>query len=114
MCEYCGCQQLDVIGQLTREHEQLRNLGRTLADAVNLRDLPVARRTAHEMRHVLEPHTRVEEQGLFPELAGDFGDQLHDLEHEHLVIDSALATLSTDGWERVTKVRDAVGAGMSR
>ena len=147
MCEYCGCQELDVIGQLTREHERLRNVGRLLSDAVNRRDLDTAQRFARQMLELLAPHTRLEEQGLFPELAGDFGDQLADLEHEHVLIDgalaalaaetppaswtartqealallfdhilkeqdgvfpAALATVTTDGWERVGRVRDAV------
>ena len=147
MCEYCGCQQLDVIGQLTREHERLRNVGRSLSDAVNRRDLDAAQPIARQMLELLEPHTRLEEQGLFPELAGDFGEQLADLEHEHVLIEgalgalagdvppsnwtvrthealallfdhilkeqdgvfpAALATVTTDGWERVGRIRDAV------
>jgi len=147
MCEYCGCQQLDVIGQLTREHERLRNVGRLLSDAVNRRELDAAQGLARQMLELLDPHTRLEEQGLFPELAGDFGDQLADLEHEHVLIDgalaelagdappanwtartqealallfdhilkeqdgvfpAALATVTTDGWERVGQIRDAV------
>jgi hemerythrin-like domain-containing protein len=147
MCEYCGCQQLDVIAQLTDEHERLRNVGRTLSDAVNRRDLAAAQPIARQMLELLAPHTRLEEQGLFPELAGDFGDQLADLEHEHVLIEgalgalaadpppatwtarthgalallfdhilkeqdgvfpAALATVTTDGWERVGRIRDAV------
>ena len=147
MCEYCGCQQLDVIGQLTREHERLRNVGRTLSDAVNRRDLDAAQGLARQMLELLDPHTRLEEQGLFPELAADFGEQLSDLEQEHVLIEgalralagdpppvnwtgrthealallfdhilkeqdgvfpAALAMVTTDGWERVGRVRDAV------
>ena len=147
MCEYCGCQELDVIGQLTREHERIRNVGRSLSDAVNARDLDTAQGFARQMLELLGPHTRLEEQGLFPELAGEFGDQLADLEHEHVLIDgalgalagdtapanwtartqealallfdhilkeqdgvfpAALATVTTEGWERVGQVRDAV------
>ena len=147
MCEYCGCQQLDVIGQLTDEHEDIRNVGRTLTDAVSRRDLETARTVARRMLELLDPHTRLEEQGLFPELAGEFGDQLAELEHEHVQIEgalgalagdapppdwtartqdalallfdhilkeqdgvfpAALAVVTTDGWERVTRIRDAV------
>jgi hemerythrin-like domain-containing protein len=147
VCEYCGCQQLAVIGQLTDEHEDLRNVGRTLSDAANRRDLDAAQPIARRMLELLGPHVRLEEQGLFPELAGDFGDQLADLEHEHVLIEgalgalagdappanwtartqealallfdhilkeqdgvfpAALANVTTAGWERVSRVRDAV------
>ena len=94
MCEYCGCQQLDVIGQLTREHERLRNVGRTLSDAVNRRDLDAAQGLARQMLELLDPHTRLEEQGLFPELAADFGEQLSDLEQEHVLMEGALRALA--------------------
>ena len=96
MCEYCGCQELDVIAQLTREHERIRNVGRSLSDAVNGRDLGTAQGLARQMLELLDPHTRLEEQGLFPELAGDFGDQLADLEHEHVLIEGALGALVGD------------------
>jgi hemerythrin-like domain-containing protein len=96
VCEYCGCQEVDVIAQLTAEHDRLRSLGRDLAEAADRGDLAGARPIAHEMRHVLAPHTRVEEAGLFPELAAEFGDQLADLEREHVVIDGALEDLDRD------------------
>jgi hemerythrin-like domain-containing protein len=95
VCEYCGCQQLDVIGRLTDEHERVRNLGRLLTDACESGDLAAARRLAGEMRRVLGPHTRVEEDGLFPELAAEFGEQLARLEADHLVIDGVLLRLET-------------------
>jgi hemerythrin-like domain-containing protein len=93
VCEYCGCQDVDVIAQLTEEHDRLRSLARDLAGAADRNDLPAARVVAHRMRHVLVPHTRVEEDGLFPELAGEFGDQLAGLEREHVVIDGTLEEL---------------------
>lgn len=96
MCEYCGCQEVDVIAQLTQEHDRLRSLGRDLAGAATRGDLAAARVVAHEMRHVLAPHVRVEEAGLFPELAGEFGDQLAVLEREHVVIDGAFDDLAAD------------------
>jgi hemerythrin-like domain-containing protein len=96
VCEYCGCQEVDVIAQLTQEHDRLRSLGRELAEAATRGELAAAKLVAHEMRHVLAPHVKVEEAGLFPELAGEFGDQLADLEREHVVIDGALEDLDGD------------------
>ena len=96
MCEYCGCQQLDVVAELTAEHDRLRELGRDLAAAANAHDLLAARPLAMEMSSVLGPHTRVEELGLFPALHTDFGDQLDDLVDEHRSIEGALADLIGD------------------
>jgi len=96
MCDYCGCRQVNVIAQLTREHDQLRELGRQLAVAANDRDLARARTVATELRGVLVPHIRIEERGLFPALAAECGPQLVDLADEHVVIDEALDDLESD------------------
>jgi hemerythrin-like domain-containing protein len=103
MCEYCGCQQNEVIAELTAEHDRLRELSHDLSAAVTAADLPAAARLAVAMRIVLSPHTEVEEAALFPALAADFGDQLAKLVDEHRVIDSALGDLqrgrTAPGWQ---------------
>jgi hemerythrin-like domain-containing protein len=93
MCEYCGCQQIDVIGELTAEHDRLRDLGHDLAGATRSGNLSSARRYATAMREVLDPHTAVEERGLFPALMDDFADRLRVLVDEHRTIDAALAAI---------------------
>lgn len=106
MCEYCGCQDIDVIGELTAEHDELRSLSRDLAEAANSRDSRRARQLASDMLAILGPHTRVEERGLFPELAADFADPLAELEREHHVIEAALTDLAegrpSDTWPQRT------------
>ncbi|MEV0570379.1 hemerythrin domain-containing protein [Dactylosporangium sp. NPDC050588] len=90
VCEYCGCQSLAAIDELTREHDTVVNLigevraARAAADTGGMADL--ARRIAA----VLGPHTEVEEQGLFPLLAGEFPDQVTALEAEHDAIEAVL------------------------
>jgi hemerythrin-like domain-containing protein len=69
MYEYCGCQNVEVIAELTAEHDELRNLGHDLAKAANDGDLAAAQPIAAAMRDLLGPHTEVEERGLFPALA---------------------------------------------
>jgi hemerythrin-like domain-containing protein len=96
VCEYCGCQDIEVIAELTAEHDELRNLGRGLARAADARDLPAARPLAAAMQALLGPHTEVEERGLFPAMAADFGDQLDVLVQEHRSIDAALTDLALD------------------
>jgi hemerythrin-like domain-containing protein len=108
MCEYCGCQQNDVIAELTAEHDRLRELGHDLAAAVNAADLPMAGRLAAHMLTVLGPHTEVEEAALFPALDEDFGDHLAVLVAEHRAIDTALSGLAAGkpqpGWQQRTKL----------
>lgn len=94
MCEYCGCQRIEVIAQLTAEHDLLRNLSRDLTAATDRDDLDRARRVAASMRAVLEPHTGVEERGLFPALADEFGAQVAQLVDEHNSVDAALVDLA--------------------
>ena len=102
MCEYCGCQQITVISELTAEHDRLRELGHDLATAASRSDLAGARPLAAEMRKVLGPHTAVEEDGLFPALSEDFGDPIGRLVDEHRTIDATLGALADlaepDGW----------------
>ncbi|MFE8946883.1 hemerythrin domain-containing protein [Streptomyces sp. NPDC007856] len=46
---------------------------------------------AREIARMLEPHTQVEEHGLFPALAADFPDQIAALEAEHRRVEAVLA-----------------------
>ncbi|MEU6682345.1 hemerythrin domain-containing protein [Streptomyces sp. NPDC046832] len=91
MCEYCGCQALETIDELTREHERVVTLISHVRDARS--DGAIARMAelARAITSVLGPHTRVEERGLFPALAGDFPEQIVALEDEHRRIEAVLA-----------------------
>ncbi|KRV51220.1 hemerythrin HHE cation-binding protein [Wenjunlia vitaminophila] len=91
MCEYCGCQSLASIDELTREHDEVVRLISHLRPA--LREGGAARmaEVAREIATVLGPHTRVEEHGLFPALAGEFPDQIAALEAEHRTVEAVLA-----------------------
>lgn len=102
MCESCGCLNIDVIAELTAEHDRLRELGRHLQDATASGDLPAARATADAMRAILAPHTTVEERGLFPLLAGDYPDQMDALTADHRTIDEALSTIAdAPDWQHI-------------
>ena len=94
MCEYCGCQEIEAIAELTAEHDELRNLGRMLTDAADVDDLPTVRSVATAMRTLLGPHTAIEERALFPALIADFADQLAVLTNEHDSIDARLDALA--------------------
>lgn len=95
MCEYCGCQAVPAIDELTREHDvavtligQVRN-AHAAGDAARMAVL------ARQIAEVLGPHTEVEEQGLFPALAADFPDHVAALHAEHRRVETVLAEAAT-------------------
>lgn len=91
MCEYCGCQSLTSIDELTREHDEVVQLISHVRDAHHAGDTARMAELARRIGDVLEPHTEVEEHGLFPALADDFPEQLAALEQEHRQVESVLA-----------------------
>ena len=83
MCEYCGCQAVSVIADLTREHDRALDSVRDAEQAATAGDLGAARVALLDLADVLLPHTAVEDQGLFPAIAREFPEQVHALEEEH-------------------------------
>ncbi|MEP7194720.1 MAG: hemerythrin domain-containing protein [Actinomycetota bacterium] len=97
MCEYCGCQQIATIADLTREHDAVVTLVGQIRVA-----LPAQRREdvaayCQQILDVLAPHTVVEEDGLFPEMAAEFPDHIEVLRSEHREIEKVLGE-ATDGF----------------
>ncbi|WP_416985444.1 hemerythrin domain-containing protein [Streptomyces sp. T028] len=91
MCEYCGCQSLASIDELTREHDEVVRLISHLRPAHQDGDVARMARTARQIATVLGPHTQVEEHGLFPAMAEEFPEQIAALEAEHRRIEAVLA-----------------------
>ena len=91
MCEYCGCQALESIDELTQEHDEVVRLIGHLRPAHEEGGVLRMAEVAREIARVLGPHTQVEEHGLFPALAGDFPEQIAALEGEHRLIEAVLA-----------------------
>jgi len=91
MCEYCGCQSIPAIRELTEEHdavvEQIGEVTRRLDDG----DAAAAAEGCRRISRILAPHTVVEEQGLFPAMAVEFPDQVDVLHREHRAIEAVLA-----------------------
>ncbi|MFD8005352.1 hemerythrin domain-containing protein [Streptomyces mirabilis] len=91
MCEYCGCESLASIDELTREHDEVVRLISHLRPARQDGDMDRMAQIAREITIVLDPHTQVEEHGLFPAMAVDFPEQIAALEAEHRRIEAVLA-----------------------
>jgi hypothetical protein len=66
MCEYCGCQAVTAIDDLTREHDLVVNLIGKVRAAHAAADTARMAELARQITSVLGPHTHVEEHGLFP------------------------------------------------
>lgn len=91
MCEYCGCQALATIDELTREHDAVVDLIGEVRTAHRHEDIELMAQLARRIAAILRPHTQVEEHGLFPALAGDFPHQVAALEAEHRRVEEVLA-----------------------
>lgn len=91
MCEYCGCQAVAAIDELTREHDTVVALIGSVRTAHGCADVARMAELAREISAVLGPHTQVEEHGLFPAMASEFPEHIAALESEHRRIESVLA-----------------------
>jgi hemerythrin-like domain-containing protein len=90
VCEYCGCQSLASIDLLTREHDAAVALIAATRAAATVGDAGAAATLARKLAALLEPHTVVEESGLFPAMAGDFPDHVAGLTAEHRAVEAVL------------------------
>lgn len=90
MCEYCGCQAVTAIEELTREHDLVVAAIAEVRTAYAAGDAARMAGLARQIAAVLGPHTEVEEQGLFPLLAGDFPGHVAALRSEHRRIEAVL------------------------
>ncbi|MDQ0779934.1 hemerythrin-like domain-containing protein [Streptomyces aurantiacus] len=91
MCEYCGCQALETIDELPREHERVVHLISRIRDARRAGAIARMAELTREITAVLGPHTEVEEEGLFPALVQEFPDKIAALVDEHRRIEEVLA-----------------------
>ena len=91
MCEYCGCQALDAIAELTAEHDAVVELGGQARRALDHGDLDRAADRARAIAAVLRPHTVVEEEALFPAMAAEFPGHVDVLVADHRRIEAVLA-----------------------
>lgn len=90
MCEYCGCQQIATIAELTREHDAVVALVGQIQSSLQGQRLEDVAEDCQKILAILAPHTVVEEQGLFPEMTDEFPDHIEVLRSEHRQIEQVL------------------------
>ena len=91
MCQYCGCQAIPAIKELTDEHDRALDHIREAESAARALDAPAAQVAAAALVDLLAPHLAVEEQALFPALADEFPDHVRGLLADHEMIEQVLA-----------------------
>lgn len=105
MCDYCGCRDNPEIARLGAEHDAIG----ALADQV-LGEVKAGSETVKgaigRLRHLLDPHVRGEETGIFrvAETMGLGTQYVYELEDDHRRFDAALSdtgALSVDALESV-------------
>lgn len=90
MCEYCGCQQIDTIAELYREHDDVAAHVGELRSSLAGGRLDEVARSCRQILAILGPHTVVEEEGLFPEMSDEFPDHIEALRADHREIEKVL------------------------
>ena len=101
MCEHCGCQALQTIDELTREHDAALEHVRNAEHASAAGDLPATLAACAALDLLLAPHTAVEEEAVFPALAREYPAHVAGLVDEHRIVHDALAELAagpSDAW----------------
>jgi hemerythrin-like domain-containing protein len=96
MCEYCGCQQIATIAELTREHDAVVTLAGETAKALadgRLQDVVTG---CAQILVTLAPHTVVEEEGLFPAMVDEFPEHIDTLRSEHRELEKVLGEAGQD------------------
>ncbi|HET9090958.1 MAG TPA: hemerythrin domain-containing protein [Acidimicrobiales bacterium] len=84
MCDYCGCREVGVIGELSDDHELLMDLVARIRREIG-RDRAGTASALSELQSRLRLHLEREEEGIFVQLAAEpgFDAYLADLEGDH-------------------------------
>jgi hypothetical protein len=109
MCNYCGCRDFPLIGQLSTEHEAITNAGGRLRAAI-IEGTDDRHALLGDLMSLLMPHTLTEESGLFAELRaeGSMIEEVDKLCAEHDDIHGVLGVIdeATPDWPAVLAALD--------
>lgn len=90
MCDWCGCDKIRTVAELTEEHDQVISLIGDVLKAISSNEIDVVAEVVRHMIDILAPHTEVEEDGLFPAMAEHFPGNVARLVDEHRHIETVL------------------------
>ena len=119
MCEYCGCRGVPPIAELMDEHSALVSQAHYVRQALGAGDPTAAMSRLTGLVAHLDRHVEREEEGIFRAMrtAGEFLDELDDLEGEHRQFAVAIAALDShapDFAARVTRLLDDLDVHVER
>lgn len=119
MCEYCGCRQLAPIAELMDEHTALVDEASFVRHDLGAGDQVSAMTRLTGLVARLDRHVRREEAGIFRAMrdAGEFVDEIDELESEHRDFAATIVTLDIDATDfaaRVTALLDDLDAHVER
>jgi hemerythrin-like domain-containing protein len=119
MCEYCGCREVEPIGELMDEHSALMAEAHEVPQALRQGDQPLVSSLLGQLVVHLGRHVSREEAGVFSALRdkGEFLDELTELEAEHRHFDQTMASLHVDDSDfalRLTQMLDDLGEHVER
>ena len=85
MCEYCGCQEIPAIGELTREHDLAVDLISEVRTAYAAADVPRMAELARRIRKLQKEMKQAAERLDF-EAAANLRDQIRELQNQELTL----------------------------
>jgi hemerythrin-like domain-containing protein len=119
LCDYCGCRETPLVGELMTEHRHLQDEVDQIRRALASSDPHVVPDRLQALVGHLQRHVTREEEGIFTALRrqGDYADEVDDLEGEHRWLDAAIADLDPASPELGTALSalfDALDAHIQR
>ena len=106
MCEYCGCRGVPPIGELMDEHTALMDQAHDVRADLSAGNPSAAMARLTGLVARLDRHVQREEDGIFRAMrtAGEFLDELDELEGEHHDFAAAIAALDPDSADFAAQV----------
>jgi hemerythrin-like domain-containing protein len=106
VCEYCGCRQVKPIAELMDEHTALVDQASFVRHDLGAGDRVSAMARLTGLVAHLHRHVRREEAGIFQAMrdAGEFLDEIDELEGEHREFADTIAALDVDATDFATRV----------
>jgi hemerythrin-like domain-containing protein len=119
MCEYCGCRGVPPIAELMDEHSALVDQAHEVRRALSSGDAAGAMSRLTGLVAHLNRHVQREEDGIFRAMrgAGEFVDEVDQLEAEHREFAATIAGLDSDAAEfgrTVTRLLDDLDQHVER